>query len=91
MAESLSMVLAVHLGKQQAHHVVQAACQRAVQQGDDLGTVARADAAISGALSDAEIAAALDPAGYLGSTDAFIARALSDFTTKIEADVERGG
>jgi len=94
MAESLSMVLAVHLGKQQAHHVVQAACARAVQQGDDLGTVARADPAISGTLSEAEIVAALDPAGYLGSTDIFIDRALAEFAAvakQHQAQGEHGG
>jgi 3-carboxy-cis,cis-muconate cycloisomerase len=79
MAESLSMALARRIGKQEAHHVVQEASQRAVRQDDDLGTVARADQRISGALSAAELAAALDPASYLGSTDLFIERALTAF------------
>lgn len=79
MAESLSMVLATRLGKQAAHRAVQAACVRAVRQGDDLGTVARQDEVISGVLSGEEIAAALDPAAYLGSSDLFVERALSGF------------
>ncbi|MGE3272452.1 MAG: 3-carboxy-cis,cis-muconate cycloisomerase [Chloroflexota bacterium] len=79
MAESLSMVLAGKIGKQEAHHVAQAACVRAVRQGDDLATVAHADAQITGALTEAEIVAALDPAQYLGSTDLFIDRALSEY------------
>jgi 3-carboxy-cis,cis-muconate cycloisomerase len=79
MAESLSMVLATHLGKQASHHVVQAACKRAVEQGSDLATVASADPEIGAALSADEIAAALDPAGYLGSSGRFIDRALADF------------
>jgi 3-carboxy-cis,cis-muconate cycloisomerase len=79
MAESLSMALAASLGKQEAHHVVQAACERAVRQGTDLATVALADERISGALASDQIAAALDPASYLGSTDIFVDRALAAF------------
>jgi 3-carboxy-cis,cis-muconate cycloisomerase len=59
--------------------VVQAACKRAVEQGSDLATVASADPEIGAALSADEIAAALDPAGYLGSSGRFIDRALADF------------
>ena len=73
------MTLAGKLGKQEAHHVVQAACVRAVREGRDLASVAGSDERISGALSADEIAAALDPAQYLGSTDLFITRALAQF------------
>lgn len=79
MAESLSMTLAGKIGKQEAHHVVQAACVRAVREDTDLTSVALSDPQISGALSADEIAAALDPAHYLGSTDLFITRALAQF------------
>ena len=79
MAESLSMVLAARIGKQEAHHVVQAACARAVREDLDLASVAQSDERISGALSDQQITAALDPAQYLGSTDLFIDRALAQF------------
>lgn len=77
MAESLSMTLATRLGKQEAHHVVQAACERAVREGTDLGSVAHADPQISAALSPEQIARALDPAAYLGSADLFVDRALA--------------
>jgi 3-carboxy-cis,cis-muconate cycloisomerase len=83
MAESLSMALATHLGKQQAHHVVQAACERAVREGTDLGTIAYADARISSALAPDRIATALDPAGYLGSADLFVDRALAAFRSTV--------
>ena len=79
MAESLSMALATRLGKQEAHHVVQAACERAVREGADLATVARSDERISAALSPDEIGAALDPSAYLGSADLFVDRALAAF------------
>jgi 3-carboxy-cis,cis-muconate cycloisomerase len=76
MAESLAMALAPHLGKQEAHHVVQAACARAREAGTDLLREARTDPQIRAALSPKAIERALDPATYLGSTDAFITRAL---------------
>jgi 3-carboxy-cis,cis-muconate cycloisomerase len=79
MAESLSMALARQIGKQEAHHAVQAASERAVKQGQDLGAVVRADEQMASALSDEEIGRALDPAGYLGSTDRFVDRALAAF------------
>jgi 3-carboxy-cis,cis-muconate cycloisomerase len=79
MAESLSMALAARLGKQEAHHVVQAACVRAVRDHTDLASVAHADVQIRSALSADEIVAALDPAQYLGSADLFIDRALAQF------------
>ena len=79
MAESLSMALATRIGKQAAHHVVQAACERAVRQDQDLGTVALADPQIASSLSPDEIGAALDPATYLGSADLFVDRALAAF------------
>jgi 3-carboxy-cis,cis-muconate cycloisomerase len=79
MAESLSMALAGRIGKQEAHHIVQVACERAVRQRSDLASVAPADERISGALSAHEIAVALDPATYLGTTDLFISRALAAF------------
>jgi 3-carboxy-cis,cis-muconate cycloisomerase len=73
------MALAARLGKQEAHHVVQAACERAVQRGTDLETVARADERIGGVLSPDEIGKALDPSAYLGSADLFVDRALTAF------------
>jgi 3-carboxy-cis,cis-muconate cycloisomerase len=79
MAESLAMALAPHLGKQQAHRVVQAACARATDAGLDLLHEARADPRINAALSPEAIEQALDPSAYLGSTDTFITRALDAF------------
>jgi 3-carboxy-cis,cis-muconate cycloisomerase len=91
MAESLSMALARQLGKQEAHHVVQEASQRAVREGADLATVARADRRISGALSPGELAAALDPASYLGSTDLFVDRAVAAFRAMADSSAGLSG
>jgi 3-carboxy-cis,cis-muconate cycloisomerase len=79
MAESLSMALASHLGRQEAHHVVQELSAEAVRQGADLRTVALADARITSALGREAVDRALDPAAYLGSSDAFVERALAGF------------
>ena len=79
MAESLTMALAPHLGRGEAHRVVRATCTRATEAGADLERAALADEAIRAALSPEQVRAALDPAGYLGSTDTFVRRALDRF------------
>jgi 3-carboxy-cis,cis-muconate cycloisomerase len=79
MAESLSMALAPHVGRQEAHHLVQDVSALAVRSRSDLRTVALADAQISAALTEDDVDRALDPAAYLGSTDAFVDRALAAF------------
>jgi 3-carboxy-cis,cis-muconate cycloisomerase len=79
MAESLTMALAAHLGRSPAHEIVQAACSRAVAAGSSLRQAALDDAQISTVLSSDEIDRALDPAGYLGSADALIDRALEAY------------
>ncbi len=77
MAESLTMVLAPHLGKAEAHKIVQAACASAVKSGISLRQSVLAEARVCSILSIEEIDRALDPAEYLGSTNAFIDRALA--------------
>jgi 3-carboxy-cis,cis-muconate cycloisomerase len=89
MAESLSMALARQMGKQEAHHAVQAASERAVKQDQSLEAVVRADEQITSALSDEEISRALDPAGYLGSSDQFVDRALAAFQDITGMEVPR--
>jgi 3-carboxy-cis,cis-muconate cycloisomerase len=79
MAESLSMALASHIGRQEAHHVVQDVSAEAVRRRDDLRSVALADERIRSALSPDAVDRALDPAAYLGATDLFVDRALAAF------------
>ncbi len=83
MAESLSMALAPRLGRQAAHHVVQAASKAAVERSTDLRTAVLDDTQIRSALSTEEIDRALDPAAYLGSSDVFVARALAGFRASL--------
>ena len=79
MAESLTMALAPHLGRPEAHRIVQAACDSAIKLGKDLHQVALEDAKVRTILSPEEIDHALDPTRYLGSADAFIDQALETY------------
>jgi len=88
MAESLAMALAPHVGRPEAQRIVQASCDRAMRSGAELCQVALADAQVRAILSPEEIDRALDPSGYLGSTDAFIKRALAAYR---EVQSSRGG
>ncbi len=79
MAEALTMALADRVGRDAAYRLVEAACERAAGAGRELRDVAEADEQIRAALPDGAIARALDPAGYVGSADAFIDRVLAQF------------
>ncbi|GAC1392760.1 MAG: 3-carboxy-cis,cis-muconate cycloisomerase [Ktedonobacteraceae bacterium] len=77
MAESLTMALAPHMGRPEAQHLVQAICDHAVKSGIHLRQAALAQ--VRSILSVEEIDHALDPRGYLGSTDIFIDRTLAAY------------
>lgn len=77
MAESLTMALAPHVGKSEAYHLVQAVCNQVMEAKGDLHQAVKANAQICAILSLQEIDMALDPAAYLGSTDAFIEQVLT--------------
>jgi 3-carboxy-cis,cis-muconate cycloisomerase len=77
VAESLSFALAARLGRGPAQSIVAELSRRSA--GSTLREVAGADPRVTAVLSDAEIEAALDPAGYLGSAETFVDRALADF------------
>lgn len=79
MAEALTMALAPRLGRPEAQRLVQRVCERAVEQGQTLRQAALADPRVGAVLSTETIRAALDPAGYLGSADAMIDRALERY------------
>ena len=79
MAESLTMALAPRVGRPEAQRIVQAVCGHAVSSGVNLRQAVLVDAQVSAMLSPDEIDRALDPGAYLGSTDAFIDRALAAY------------
>ena len=79
MAESLTMTLAPKLGRPEAQRIVKALCDQAVTSGRGLRQTAQTDEQVCALLSSEEIDQALDPSRYLGSTDAFIDRALAAY------------
>jgi 3-carboxy-cis,cis-muconate cycloisomerase len=76
MAEALTMALAPQLGRAEAQRVVQVVCARALAVGQTLAAIASADQEVRAVLDAGAVAAACDPARYLGSADALIDRAL---------------
>ncbi len=83
MAEAIMMGLAPTLGREAAHHAVKHATDRASETGSTLQEALMLEPEVSAALSYEDIARLADPAGYLGSSHAFIDRILA--TTKAVA------
>ena len=84
LAENVTTVAAEKLGRLEAHELVQAAAQRATDDGKSFREELLAEPDLREALSPEEVDAALDPAGYLGSAEALVQRAL-DFYRKEES------
>lgn len=77
LAEALVLRLAGDLGRSGAHEIVRELVARSAKESRHLRDLAAEDERVT--LSDVEIEEALDPARYLGSTGAFIDRALAAF------------
>jgi 3-carboxy-cis,cis-muconate cycloisomerase len=86
MAEALSTALTPRLGRARAHGLVEAAARSAAESGRPLAETAAEDAEIEAVLGREGIDAALDPASYLGSTDALIDRALLAHQRSLEEE-----
>jgi 3-carboxy-cis,cis-muconate cycloisomerase len=72
VAEAVMMGLAPHVGRQNAHDRVYAACREALGQGRSLFDVLSADPSIRAALPEERLRALCDPANYLGSAAAMV-------------------
>ena len=79
MAESLTMALALHLGRPEAQRLVQALCEHATKSGMTLHQAALEESQVRATLSIEQIERALDPGSYLGNTDTFIDRVLAEY------------
>jgi 3-carboxy-cis,cis-muconate cycloisomerase len=90
MAEPLTMALAGSIGRTDAFQLVEDLTQRASQAGQSLRDVAQADERVRAHLSPDAIDRVLDPANYLGSTDLFIDRVLSNYAA-VRAICESNG
>jgi len=76
VAEAVMMGLAPQLGRGEAHHVVKHACDTALAQRIGLADALAQEPAVTAKLDRAAIERLTDPAGYLGSAEAFIDRVL---------------
>jgi 3-carboxy-cis,cis-muconate cycloisomerase len=76
VAEAVMMGLAAQLGRGEAHHVVKHACDIALAEAIPLADALARDPAVATRLDRAAIERLVDPAHYLGSTNAFIDRVL---------------
>ena len=76
VAEAVMMGLAPQLGREEAHHVVKHACDAALSERIELADALAREKSVTDKLGRAEIERLTDPAGYLGSTNAFIDRVL---------------
>jgi len=83
LAERVTTVAAEKLGRLEAHDLVQNASQRAVESGRPLREELAAEPGLRDALSDEDVDAALDPAGYLGSAETFVDRALELYRKEV--------
>jgi 3-carboxy-cis,cis-muconate cycloisomerase len=77
VSEAVMMGLAPHLGRGEAHHVVKHACDVALAERIPLTDALGKEPTVTAKLDRAAIERLTDPAHYLGSTDAFISRALN--------------
>jgi 3-carboxy-cis,cis-muconate cycloisomerase len=77
VAEAVMMGLAPLLGRGEAHHVVKHACDVALTERIPLADALARVPEVAGKLDAAAIARLTDPAGYLGSAEAFIDRVLA--------------
>src|SRR5579871_2440903 len=77
MAEAVMMALGGALGRLEAHHLVEAACRRAVAEGRHLRDVLAQDGTVAAHLDAAALDRLFDPLNYLGATEALIDRVLA--------------
>lgn len=77
MAEAVAMALGAKLGKQEAHHLVEAASKRAVAEKRHLRDVLAGDEAVLQHLKRDDLDKLFDPLGYTGVAAALIDRVLA--------------
>ncbi|WP_198376526.1 3-carboxy-cis,cis-muconate cycloisomerase [Neoroseomonas rubea] len=77
VSEAVMMGLAPLLGRGEAHHVVNDACDLAIAEGLSLADALLRDGRLAGKLDRDAIARMTDPSAYLGSAQAFVDRVLA--------------
>lgn len=77
LAEAVTMALGGKIGRLPAHHLVEAACRRAVAGKRHLRDVLGEDAEVRKHLTEADLQRLLDPANYVGLAATLVERALA--------------
>jgi 3-carboxy-cis,cis-muconate cycloisomerase len=77
LAEAVTMALGGKIGRLPAHHLVEAACRRAVGERRHLRDVLGADPEVRKHLSVEDLQRLLDPANYVGQAETLVDRALA--------------
>jgi 3-carboxy-cis,cis-muconate cycloisomerase len=85
LAENVTTIAAEKIGRLEAHKLVEAASRRTFSHGSTLREEILAEPALREHLTPEEIDAALDPEQYLGSSAAFIDRALGLYHKEVSA------
>jgi len=79
MAEAVTLALAKHIGKQDAHHLVETLCHQALEQKRPLLHLLEHNAHITTHFSSAELTALLDPSTVTGSARHFVRQVLTRY------------
>ncbi|WP_443094595.1 class-II fumarase/aspartase family protein [Rothia koreensis] len=77
VAERVMMELAEHVGRQESHHIVYAASQRAIEEGKRLAEVLVDEPRVSEVFDAQEVDQLTDPASYLGTARTMIDRVVT--------------
>ena len=82
MAEAVTFALAEKIGKSDAHHLIEAASKKAVDDKKHLRVVLTEDAKITAQLGAEKIAKLFEPMAYQGASQALIDRLLASIDDK---------
>lgn len=79
MAESVTLALAAFIGKQDAHHLIERLCHRAVTSGHSLHSVLVEEPQVMAHLNESQLVALLDPGTATGCAAQFVQRVLARY------------
>jgi 3-carboxy-cis,cis-muconate cycloisomerase len=77
VAEAVMMAFAAHVGRQESHHIIYAACRKALESGTTLLSELEKLPEVTKHLSPSRLAELTDPVNYLGSAPAMVDRVLA--------------
>lgn len=85
LTENVTTLLAEHLGRLEAHELVERAARRTMDNESSLREELLEESEVREHLSPEDIDTALDPEGYLGSAEEFVDRALNFYREEMQA------